>query len=93
MALEEGIPYKLGHCFPGKLSPVKGCAKDCLTGFWWADVPAHTHGFMNYIRHPGFKTYAGQDTFGRCVSHLYGCNNKIGFVLVFGNVHSRTMGN
>ena len=91
MALEQGIPDKFGDCFPCQLCPVKCCAKYCLSGFWRADIPAHAHGLVYHIGHPGFKTHTGQDALGCSVPHLNGCNNKIGLVFVFGNIHTRSM--
>ena len=92
MALEKRIPDQIGHCLAGQFGPVQCCTEDGLPGFRGADVTAHADRFVDDIRHPGLKTYPGEDTFCRGISHLDGCNDKIGFVLVFGDIASRARG-
>ena len=93
VALEQGIPDKFGDRFTGELCPVKRRAEYRLSGFWRADVTAHAYGLIDDVRHPGFKIHPGQDAFGRGISHFNRGNNKIRFVFIFRELHSRTMRN
>ena len=93
VAPEQGIPHQFSHRFPCQLGPVQRRTKNCFSGFWRPDITGHAHMFIDNIRHAGLEIDTGEDAFGGCISHLNGCNDKIRFIFVFRDSHTRAMNN
>ena len=93
MALEQRVPYQIGYRLTRKFGPVQRSTKDGLPGPRGPDVPAHADRFMDDVRHPGLQAYAGEDALRRGITHLDRGDDKIGLVLVFGDIHPGPVGN